>query len=102
MTDQLVLQERAGSICVTAHALTRIVVRAAESVAGARVRRPRRGLDLELADGRASVAVVVSARYGVVLPELGREVQERIAEALREMCEVDVARVDVAVEELER
>ena len=45
MTDPFVLDESAGSITVTAAALSRLIVQAAEQVDGARVRRARRGLD---------------------------------------------------------
>jgi uncharacterized alkaline shock family protein YloU len=36
-----------------------------------------------------------------VLPELARAVQERVADALHTACGLEVARVDVAVEEVE-
>ena len=42
-----------------------------------------------------------SARYGVVLPLLAREVQERVAEALTAMCGVEVDGIDVSVEAVE-
>jgi uncharacterized alkaline shock family protein YloU len=90
-----------GSIAVTASALNELVVRAAESVDGAEVRRGRRRLELELADGRARVRLELSARYGVVLPRLAREVQERVADALASMCRVEVEAVDVSVEAVE-
>ena len=80
-------------ITVTDSALTQIVVGAAEQVDGARVRR--RGVALH--DERVEVAL--SARYGTVLPELARDVQERIAEALATMCALQV-RVDVSVDEV--
>jgi uncharacterized alkaline shock family protein YloU len=99
--DELVLHEQSGSIAVTPQALTRLVVRAAESVEGARVRRPRRGLAVIVAGGRASVSLALAAPYGSVLPELAREVQERVAAALAKMCDVEVEAVDVAVEELD-
>jgi uncharacterized alkaline shock family protein YloU len=89
-----------GTISITSGALTQLVVRAAESVDGARVRRPRRGLRVELAPGHARVALELTARRGVVLPELARDVQERVAEALETMCEVAVDAVDVSVEEV--
>jgi uncharacterized alkaline shock family protein YloU len=82
MSDGYVLREDGGSIEVTAGALAQIVQRAVESVEGARVRRPRRGLDLRLEDGRARVDLELAARYGIVLPDLARDVQERVAEAL--------------------
>ena len=101
MSDGYVLQEESGSIDVTAGALAQIVQRAVESVDGARVRRPRRGLDLRLDDGRARVELELAARYGTVLPDLARDVQERVADALSTMVDLDVEAVDVSIEELE-
>src|SRR5689334_19756093 len=45
MSDQLLIREPEGTVCVPAATLARIVVRAAERADGARVRRPRRGID---------------------------------------------------------
>ena len=101
MSDGYVLQEDGGSIDVTAGALAQIVQRAVESVDGARVRRPRRGLDLSIDDGRARVELELAVRYGTVLPDLARDVQERVAEALSTMVDLDVEAVDVSIEELE-
>jgi uncharacterized alkaline shock family protein YloU len=101
MSDDFVLREDGGSIEVTAGALAQIVQRAVESVDGARVRRPRRGLDLRLADGRARVDLELAVRYGIVLPDLARDVQERVTEALSTMVELEVEAVDVSIEELE-
>ena len=101
MTTGLVVPGEGGTVSVTPGALTQIVVAAAESVAGARLRRRRRGLDVTIADGRARVQLELAARYGLMLPELARDVQERVAEALGAMCGVEVERVDVSVEELD-
>jgi uncharacterized alkaline shock family protein YloU len=101
MSDGYVLREDGGSIDVTAGALAQIVQRAAESVEGARVRRPRRGLDLRLEDGRVRVEFELAARYGIVLPDLARDVQRRVADALSAMVDLDVEAVDVSIEELE-
>jgi uncharacterized alkaline shock family protein YloU len=90
-----------GSITVTASALNELVVRAAESVGGAEVRRGRRRLDIDVADGHARVRLELAARYGVVLPALAREVQERVTDALATMCGVEVDAVDVSVEAVE-
>jgi uncharacterized alkaline shock family protein YloU len=81
--------------------LTQIVVRAAERADGARVRRPRRGLGIELTNGHARVELELAARFGLVLPDLAREVQERVGGALETMCGLVVDAVDVSVEELE-
>jgi uncharacterized alkaline shock family protein YloU len=101
MSDGYVLREDGGSIDVTAGALAQIVQHAAESVEGARVRRPRRGLDLRLEDGRARVELELAVRYGIVLPDLARDVQQRVADALEAMVDLDVEAVDVSIEELE-
>jgi uncharacterized alkaline shock family protein YloU len=94
------LRTEAGAISISPGALSQLVVRAAETVDGARVRRPRRGLQIEVAGGRARVAVELVARRGVVLPDLARAVQEEVAVALETMCEVLVDAVDVSVEEV--
>jgi uncharacterized alkaline shock family protein YloU len=90
-----------GAVRITDAALTHIVVRAAESVPGTRVRRPRRHLDVSIEDNSARVELELAVSYGHVLPELAREVQARVAAALSTMCGVDVTAVDVSVEELE-
>lgn len=90
-----------GTITVTPGALTQIVVRAAEEADGARVRRPRRGLEIQLENGHARVELELAARFGAVLPDLAREVQDRVSGALEGMCGLTVDAVDVAVEELE-
>ena len=85
--DDAVRTRRAGRDC-------------AESVDGAEVRRGRRRLEIELADGNARVRLELIARYGTVLPDIARAVQERVADALTKMCSVKVEAVDVSVEEI--
>jgi uncharacterized alkaline shock family protein YloU len=90
----------APGVKVTDAAVTQIIVRAAEAVGGARVRRPRRHLDVEIAGGSARVDLELTVEYGKVLPEVARDVQERVAAALGTMCGVTVSAVNIAVEEL--
>ena len=92
----------APGVQVTDGALTQIVVRAAESVDGVRVRRPRRRLEIELDDGHARVGLELAVAYGLVLPDVAHEVQARVGDALQRMCETGAVVVDVSVEELER
>lgn len=96
----LVLDEEHGTITVTPAALARLVVRAAEDIDGAEVRRGRRRLDIEVRDGDVLVRLELNARYGEVLPELARSVQEHVADALATMCGLNVEAVDVSVEEI--
>ena len=91
----------APGIRVTEAALTQIVVRAAQDVEGARVRRPRRHLDIEIDDGSARVALELTVDFGRVLPEVARDVQASVAVALGTMCSVTVSAVDVSIEELD-
>ena len=100
MTDPLVFRTPDGGITVTAGALTDLVARAARSVDGTRLRRPRRSIEISHEDGRASVTLELGARHGVPLPELARTVQERVAEALAEVSGLEVARVDVTLGEV--
>jgi uncharacterized alkaline shock family protein YloU len=89
-----------GSVTVTPAALASLVTHAATAVDGVEVRRGRRRLDVDVADGRARVRMELSARYGVVLPERARRVQQLVAAALSSMCRVEVDAVDVSVEEV--
>jgi uncharacterized alkaline shock family protein YloU len=97
----MVVVEPAGTITVTSPALAGLVIQAAESVDGVQVRRGRRRLDVDVALGEASVRLELTARYGLVLPEVAREVQQRVADALATMCAVRIGSVDVSVEEVE-
>jgi uncharacterized alkaline shock family protein YloU len=100
--DGHVIAGAGGSIRIEGDALAALVVAAAEHVDGARVRRPRRGLTVAVADGRARVEVDLAVRYGASLPELGEAVQREVAEALRVSAGLAVDAVDVSIEELER
>jgi uncharacterized alkaline shock family protein YloU len=93
--------ELAPGVRITDTALSQLVTSAAESVDGARVRRPRRRVEITIADGQARVELELVARHGRPLQELGRAVQERVADALRTMCGLDPAGIDVSIEELE-
>ena len=88
----------ANGIKVTDAALTQIVLRAAETVDGVKVRHPRRHLEVDLAAGEARVTLELSVEYGRVIPEAARAVQQRVADAVGTMCGVTVRSVDVNVE----
>jgi uncharacterized alkaline shock family protein YloU len=96
-----VLRNNDGSITLTDAALTNIVVQSAESVDGARVRRARRKVGVELDGTRAHVELELAVAYGKVLPDVAQDVQLRVADALTRMCGFDVSAVDVTVEELD-
>lgn len=96
-----VIERPGGTITVSDAALHQVVSAAVGLVAGARLRR-RRGVELEVKDGRARVALELAAPLGAVLPELARGVQEHVTAALAGMCGLAVEAVDVAIEELDQ
>jgi uncharacterized alkaline shock family protein YloU len=100
VSDELLLREADGTITVPAATLERLVAAAAERVDGVRVRRPRRSVDVLIADGQATVTLHLAARYGTVLPMVAEAVQREVGSALSQMCALEVGRIDVAVEEL--
>src|SRR6185436_16751778 len=97
---RLMATQLADGVRITDSALSQIVVLAAESVDGARVRRPKRRVEIDVEGGQARVELELVARYGSSLQEVGRDVQERVAAGLGTMCGLEPT-VDVAVEELE-
>ena len=100
MTEPLVFRGPEGSITVTAGALTRLVAHAAQGVDGARVRRPKRAVEVTWGEGTASIAVELSARHGVPLPGLAHAVQERVTDAVARVSGLEVDRVDVEIDEV--
>jgi uncharacterized alkaline shock family protein YloU len=100
--SRVLVQESGGSVRVSEAALTEIVRRAVASVDGARLRKGRRRLGVELEHGRARAELQLAVQYGRVLPEVSAAVQERVAAALTQMCDVEVDAVHVTVEELDR
>jgi uncharacterized alkaline shock family protein YloU len=98
--SRVLVQEAGGSVRVSEAALSEIVRRAVASVDGARLRKGRRRLGVELEEGRASAELRLVVVYGRILPEVCADVQERVADALARMCDVEVGEVDVTVEEL--
>ena len=64
------------------------------------MRKRRRGIDVSVEKGRVTVELTIAAPYGTVLPDLAQAVQERVASSLGAMCGLEVAAVDVTVEEL--
>jgi uncharacterized alkaline shock family protein YloU len=100
--SRILVEEASGSVRVSEAALSEIVRRAIASVEGARLRKGRRRLGVEIEEGRARAELQLAVSYGLVLPEVSAAVQERVADALTRMCDVEVEAVHVTVEELVR
>jgi uncharacterized alkaline shock family protein YloU len=97
---RVLAQTDGGSVRLSEAALAQIVGGAVSAVEGARLRKGRRRLALELADGHARAELDVTVTYGLFLPDVARGVQERVGDALARMCDVAVDAVDVTVVEL--
>ena len=93
MSEPLVLRGPEGSITLVPGALTQLVVTAAESVEGARVRRPKRSVQV----GQGTVSLGLAVAEGASLPGVAREVQVRVATAVSSTCGLEVEAVDVVV-----
>ena len=90
-----------GRIAVDAAALAGVVRGAAERVEGVHAVQARRAIKIEVSEHRAvTVSIGVVARAGTVLPDLGRRVQERVAEDVQAALEPSSLRVDVTIEEV--
>ena len=100
--SRILVQKSGGSVRVSEAALREIVRRAVASVDGVQLRKGRRRLGVELEDGRARADLRLVVAYGRVLPEVSAAVQERVADALTQMCDVKVEAIHVTIEELER
>ena len=99
--DGVVVDGPLGRIELPGATLAALVASAAEQVDGARVRRPRRGLDVTVEDGRATIELELAVRLGAVVPDVAQAVQGRIAGAVAAATGLEVTAVDVAVEELD-
>ena len=76
------MKELAPGVKLTDGAMTQIVVRAAEGVEGARVRRRRRKVAVAIGEGRARVDLELAVEYGRVLPDVARDVQREVTDAV--------------------
>jgi uncharacterized alkaline shock family protein YloU len=100
VTDPLVLQGPEGSITIAPAALARLVVRAAQTVDGAIVRRPKRSVEVARGPTGAVVTLGLSVRFGARIPDVALGVQERVAQAVAATSGLAVERVDVRVKEV--
>jgi len=98
--DDLVTENSLGRVVLTGSALAAHAVEAAESVEGVRVRRPRRGVGIDVGDDRVHVALRLVAVAGSALPTVGEAIQRAVSEAMGRTTGRRVT-VDVAIEGIE-
>jgi uncharacterized alkaline shock family protein YloU len=61
-----------------------------------------RGVRVTSEDGRVSIDLHLEVDWGASIPELGRGVQRRVREYLARMTDVDLAAVNVTIDEIAR
>ena len=89
-----------GNASISADILSRYAADAAREVGGVRGLAGRRPARIGEAGGRVTVEVHLHVEWGASIPELGREVQGRVRSYLERMTELDLAAVDVVVDEI--
>jgi uncharacterized alkaline shock family protein YloU len=60
----------------------------------------RKGVRIVDDDGRVRVELHLAVEWGVSIPEVGREVQQRVAAYLERMAKVEPEAVDVIIDEI--
>jgi uncharacterized alkaline shock family protein YloU len=94
-----------GHASISTDVLSRYAADAALGVPGVRglVERAlpyRRGVKLETEDGRVKVELRLTLDWNGSIPRVGREVQQRVREYLKQMADVEARKVDVVVDEV--
>jgi uncharacterized alkaline shock family protein YloU len=94
-----------GHASISTDVLSRYAADAALGVPGVRglVERAlpnRRGVKLETEDGRVKVELRLAVGWNGSIPRVGREVQQRVREYLKQMADVEARKVDVVVDEV--
>lgn len=94
-----------GQASISSDILARYAADAAREVAGVRgvAGSPlpgRRGVRISTDGSDVRVELHLEVEWGASIPELGREVQERVREYLGRMADVRPSAVDVVVEEI--
>ena len=89
-----------GHASISNEVLCRYAADAARDVAGVQDTSGRRGVKVDVNDGRATVELHLTLDWGASIPDVGRAVQRRVREYLTQMADVETVRVDIVVDEL--
>lgn len=94
-----------GHATISADILARYAADAAREVPGVaglvgRALPPQPGVRVRESDGRVTVELHLGVEWGASIPEVGRAVQSRVREYLERMADLDLAAVDVVVDEI--
>ncbi|HXH96120.1 MAG TPA: Asp23/Gls24 family envelope stress response protein [Gaiellaceae bacterium] len=95
----------AGEASISSDILARYAADAAREVPGVRglSESPipgRRGVRIGGSNGEVRVELHLAVDWGTSIPELGRDVQQRVRDYLQRMADIEPAVVDVVVDEV--
>jgi len=89
-----------GQASISADILARYAADAAIEVEGVRALAGRRGVKVESENGSVRVELHLEVEWGAAISDVGRTVQERVGEYLAQMADVDLAEVEVVVDQI--
>jgi uncharacterized alkaline shock family protein YloU len=94
-----------GHASISGDVLSRYAADAALEVPGVRglVERAlpyRRGVKLDVDEAHVGVELRLAVDWGASIPDVGRQVQQRVREYLKRMADVEAGVVDVVVDEI--
>jgi uncharacterized alkaline shock family protein YloU len=89
-----------GQASISADILARYAGDAALEVDGVRRLAGRRGVKIDGDEGAVRVELHLVVDWGASIPDVGRTVQQRVAEYLGRMADVEPESVDVVVDEV--
>jgi uncharacterized alkaline shock family protein YloU len=89
-----------GQASISADILARYAGDAALEVEGVRRLAGRRGVKIEGDEGAVRVELHLVVEWGASIPDVGRTVQQRVAEYLGRMADVEPESVEVVVDEV--
>jgi uncharacterized alkaline shock family protein YloU len=95
----------AGEASISTDILARYAGDAAREVDGVRALAEspipgRRGVRVGAGEGEVRVELHLAVEWGASIPDVGREVRDRVREYLRSMADVEPIAVDVVVDEV--
>jgi len=94
-----------GHASISTEVLTRYAADAVLEVPGVRglVERAlpyRRGVKLDVEDGRVRVELRLAVDWGASIPQVGRDSQQRVREYLKRMADVEADSINIVVDEV--
>jgi len=89
-----------GQASISTEILGRYAADAAREIAGVRDVPKRRGVKVVESNGGVRVELHLAVEWGASIPEVGRDVQQRVREYLLRMADVEPSAVSVVVDEI--